>query len=602
MDDSQTLIQSALGDKYEIKSLIQSGGMGKIFLGVHKALGKKVAIKIVHQELVKNESIRSRFHREAKLAGTLDHSGIIDIYDFGSSQDFDYIIMPFIDGENLQERIKKQGAFDPTEGVRIMIEMTEALHYAHSHNVVHRDIKPSNIMFDSQDKIIIADFGISRDMGDSDITAPNTVLGSPKYMSPEQIKGSCVDARSDLYSLGLVFYEMLTGNHPFKGRDTTAVYYAQAHEIPPRPETIRPDVPRALGGIIMKLLEKNPDNRYADGAALLKDLHDYQSGKRLDAAGDDDATLIDDDATLLDDAIIVDPPAATIAKPGSADALPDLPDRTVPPVSPSASPSAPASAAPNFFRKHVKATAGAGLALLVVIMGIFLFTSGPSDKKQEPAAEPASAVQEKAPQPDITHTSKPSTDTAKQKIPDAAPEPAATAAISQPETSVESTAETSASSIVDAISAMGRGKPAEAFSLWTDRDTYRIGETMTFHFKSRQPCYALILGYTTKGDLVQIFPNHYMTGQFIQADREYAIPEKEMGFDLQVFGPAGQETLIALVADKPLQLFDTPFTKDQPFLSFNEQDATRLSQFYKSLAGIKNLDVSQQRLTYRITE
>ena len=593
-DDSQTLIQSTLGDKYEIKSLIQAGGMGKIFLGVHKALGKKVAIKIVHQELVKNESIRSRFHREAKLAASLDHSGIIDIYDFGSSQDFDYIIMPFIDGENLQERIKKQGALDPAESLRIMIEAAEALHYAHSHHVVHRDIKPSNIMFDSQDKIIIADFGISKDMGDSDITAPNTVLGSPKYMSPEQIRGTGVDARSDLYSLGLVFYEMLTGNHPFKGRDTTAVYYAQAHEIPPRPETLRPEVPRALGGIIMKLLEKNPDNRYADGAALLKDLHDYQSGRGLAAAADDDATLIDD-ATLMDDATLVDPLPADAVKPVPATPTADSPDRTM------ASAPAPVSKAPNFFRKHAKALVGAGLAVLAVIFIIFLFTGGPSDEK--PVDQQASAVQEPAPPPGAADHSAPSPDGPKQnKASTAASDPALTAAVSPPNSPAEPKPEPSASSLMDAINALGGGKTAADFSLWTDRDTYRIGETMSFHFKSRKPCYAVILTYTTQKDLVQIYPNHYMSGQFIQADREYAIPEKEMEFNLQVLGPAGQETLIALISDQPFQIFETPFTADQPFLSLNEQDAPRASQFYNTLAAIKSRDISQQRLVYRIAE
>ncbi|RJP84598.1 MAG: DUF4384 domain-containing protein [Desulfobacteraceae bacterium] len=590
MDDSQTRIQSALGDKYEIKSLIQSGGMGKIFLGVHKTLDKKVAIKIVHQELVKNESIRSRFHREAKLSASLDHSGIIDIYDFGSSQDFDYIIMPFIDGENLQERIKKQGAIEPADGIRIMIEIAEALHYAHTHNVVHRDIKPSNIMFDSQDKIIIADFGISKDMGDSDITAPNTVLGSPKYMSPEQIRGTGVDARSDLYSLGLVFYEMLTGNHPFKGRDTTAVYYAQAHEIPPRPETLRPEVPRALGGIIMKLLEKNPDNRYADGAALLKDLHDYQNGKRLAAAGDDDATLIGD-ATLIDvidDATLVDPLPAAAINPITDEA--PAPDRTM--VSP------PVAAAPGFFRKHTKALAGGGLAFLVILSAIFLFSGGSSDEK--PAGQPSATIQEPLSSPaesvpssdGITPTESSQAATTGQTMPE---NPA------QPSQSLPAQAANPSSSLLEAFSTISE-KTAGGFSLWTDHDTYRIGETMSFHFKSQQPCYAVILAYTTQKDLVQIYPNHYMSGQFIQANREYSIPEKDMDFDLQVFGPAGEETLIALISDKPFQLFDMPFTAEQPFLSLNEKDPARTAQFFSALSAIKTREFSQQRLAYRITD
>jgi serine/threonine-protein kinase len=590
MDDSQTRIQSTLGEKYEIKSLIQSGGMGKIFLGVHKALNKKVAIKIIHQELVKNESIRGRFHREAKLAASLDHSGIIDIYDFGSSEDFDYIIMPFIDGENLQEKLKKHGAMDSAEGIHVMVEIAEALYYAHSHNVVHRDIKPSNIMFDHQNKIVIADFGISKDMGDTDMTAPNTVLGSPKYMSPEQIRGVGVDARSDLYSLGLVFYEMLTGDHPYKGRDTTAVYYAQAHEIPPRPETLRPEVPRALGGIIMKLLEKNPENRYADGAALLKDLRDYQSGK-LAETGDDDATLIDD-ATLVDDATIVDPVGTPVVSPKPDNESADLPDSTVLPVAPSAP--AAESSKPGVLWRRGKILAGAGIGILILVLGLALMFGGSPD--ENPPGPKVTAKPEPATQPTAPETPAPSPDVAASSA-----APSGPAETSPAVTPTEST-DGPKPSLIDAIAAVSNGKTATAFSLWTDRDTYRIGDTMSFYFKSGQPGYAVVLAYTTKKDLVQIFPNHYMTSQFVQADREYVIPGKDMGFDLQVFGPAGEETLIAIVGDGPFALFDAPFTTDQPFLSFNEADAAPAAQFLNRLAALKGRDIAQQRLAYRITD
>jgi len=614
MDENKTRIQNVLGDKYEIRDLIQAGGMGQIFLGVHKALDKKVAIKIIHQELVKNEHFKSRFYREAKLSASLDHSGIIDIYDFGSSDDFDYIIMPFIEGETLEARIKKQGPMDPAEAVNMMIEIADALHYAHSRNVIHRDIKPSNIMIDHQGKIILADFGISKMMGDSDLTAPNTVLGSPKYMSPEQIKGQSVDARSDLYSLGLVFYEMLTGVHPFTGRDTSAIYYAQAHEIPPRPETSRPEIPKDLSSIIMKLLAKSADKRYADGNDLLRDLRDYQQGKPLTAAGAEDATVLgaarkDENATIVDatlvDATIVDatrvdanlahapkPDTDTLGPvPKTADVKSSAPEGT--------QISTPASPGVSFFKQHVKSLALAGIAFFLVIFFLVLLFSGPSDPEKiaRTDAEPGTSSIEDTPiAPGIpsrdAHTDRLAvTDT---NVAELSTSPAATI----PD-DVSSLAPSSAS-FLEALGAVGKGKAAADFSLWTDRQTYRIGETIRFQFEAGRPCYALILGYTTKGELVQIFPNHYSSGQFIQPGRTYSIPDEKMDFDLQVYGPVGQETVIALISDQPFQVFSMSFSESNPFLSMGEKDANA-SQLLNNIDAISARDIAQQRMTFTIT-
>lgn len=618
MNDNKTRIQAVLGDKYEIRDLIQAGGMGQIFLGVHKALDKKVAIKIIHQELVKNEHFKSRFYREAKLSAGLDHSGIIDIYDFGSSDDFDYIIMPFIEGETLEVRIKKQGPMDPEDGVRIMIEIADALHYAHSHNVIHRDIKPSNIMIDHQGKIILADFGISKMMGDSDLTAPNTVLGSPKYMSPEQIKGQSVDARSDLYSLGLVFYEMLTGIHPFTGRDTSAIYYAQAHEIPPRPETSRPEIPKELGSIIMKLLAKSADKRYADGGELLRDLRDYQQGKPLTAAGSEDATVMaaappGDDATIVDaaivdaniaDATIVDPTRVDVrladafkpetAGPGRGTGVAG--SETLTPEGTLIS--TPATPSVAFFKQHVKSVALVGAVLLLVFSTLIMLFSGPSDEEKaaQTTAQPEAAASADAgatpdaqapdppmDQPGITDPTGPThTASAAVRTPADIPSPSPT-------------------SFLQALADVGGGKAMVDFSVWADRQTYRIGETIRFQFETGRPCYALILGYTTNGELVQIFPNHYNSSQFIQPGRTYSIPDEKMDFDLQVYGPAGQETVIALVSDQPFQIFGTSFSETHPFLSIGEKDA-KASQLIKNIAAISGRDIAQQRLTFMITD
>ncbi len=574
MDESQTLITNALGDKYEIKDLMQAGGMGKIFLGIHKALGKKVAIKIVHRELVKNDEFKQRFYREAKLAASLDHPGIIDIYDFGSNDDFDYIIMPFIDGETFQQRIKRDGPFEISEAVELMIKIAEALHYAHQHNVYHRDIKPSNIMLDHQGRVIIADFGISKEIGDSDLTAPNTILGSPRYMSPEQIKGEPVDARSDLYSLGLVFYEMIAGKHPFHGKDTTAIYYAQAHEIPARPETFVADIPGPLAGIIMRLLEKIPDNRFADGGELLKSLRDYQSGKATVVDMVDDATIVnapepvDDDATMIGD--VTFPGAAPAGQTSTATVIEPKPEKP--------------SKAMAFIEANKKRLA-LGIGLVVVLFLVVILLPGKSSKKPTGQA-PTTATVTSPEAPPATPTALPDV-VAPAAVP-GSPPPAISA---RPDTS---------EGLVDRLLAVGNGKAADMFNIWTDAASYRIGQPMRFAFETEKPCYALILTYTTGQELIQVFPNYYQSSQFIQPGRKYEIPSENMGFDLNVTGPAGTDTVVALVSDKPFDLLGSSFNENNPFLLLNTKDSFRISSVAKKIDALQEEGITNKSITYSI--
>ncbi len=264
-------LKSILSDKYEIVELIASGGMGEIYLGIHRALGQKRAIKIIHQTVEKEKDIRKRFLLEAQLAASIDHPGIIRIIDFGSDEDFDYLIMPYIDGETLQDKMEA-GAYGWHQCLKMMIPMAEAISHAHKKNIIHRDIKPANFMIDLQGRIILTDFGISKNLGDVGLTATNTMLGSPKFMSPEQITGRNVDKRSDLYSLGMVFYQMVTGEYAFESDDIAPLMYKQVHEIPAHPSDVKAELPRDLGDIIMKLLAKEPDDRYPDGESLVIDL------------------------------------------------------------------------------------------------------------------------------------------------------------------------------------------------------------------------------------------------------------------------------------------------------------------------------------------
>ena len=265
-------LKAVLADKYEIIKLIAAGGMGEIYLGIHRVLGKKRAIKIIHQSVEKEKDIRQRFLQEARHAASVDHPGIIQIMDFGSHDEFDYLIMPYIEGLTLQEKMA-QGPIEPETALQLMIAMTDAIAHTHRQNIIHRDIKPSNFMIDTEGRIILTDFGISKNLGDPNMTATNMVLGSPKFMSPEQISGKPVDKRSDLYSLGMIFYQMVTGAYPFESDDMAALAYKQVNEPPPPPARVNPQVPAAVSALIVKLLEKNPDNRYPAGDSLLKDLY-----------------------------------------------------------------------------------------------------------------------------------------------------------------------------------------------------------------------------------------------------------------------------------------------------------------------------------------
>lgn len=296
-------LRSILSDKYEIVRLIASGGMGEVYLGVHRVLGKKRAIKIIHQDVKQEQDIRRRFLQEAKLAASIDHPGVIQIMDFGSYAEFDYLIMPYIDGITLQDRLN-QGPIPPQEAMPMMVSMAEALSHAHRKNIIHRDIKPSNYMVDAGGRIILTDFGISKNIGDATLTAKNMIMGSPRYMSPEQITGKSLDRRSDLYSLGMIFYQMLTGAYPFETEDIASLAYKQVHELPLHPATVNRSIPAGLGDAVMGLLQKNPADRYPDGEAFLRDLQRPENGggslpKRIPAPAASGANAIQNMATRI---------------------------------------------------------------------------------------------------------------------------------------------------------------------------------------------------------------------------------------------------------------------------------------------------------------
>ena len=257
------------------------GAMGVVYLGKDPKIGRVVAIKTMalSQEFSGDELVdaRERFFREAETAGRLQHQNIVTIFDAGEEHDLAYIAMEFLKGKDLADYTKKDHLLPLPKVIDIVIKAADALDYAHAQNVVHRDIKPANIMYEVENgNLKLTDFGIAR-ITDASKTKTGMVLGTPSYMSPEQIAGKKVDGRSDLFSLGVMLFQLCTGSLPFTGDSMATLMFKIANEEHPDPTTRRADLPAALKPIIDKALKKSPDERYSRGAELVADLRAVQS-------------------------------------------------------------------------------------------------------------------------------------------------------------------------------------------------------------------------------------------------------------------------------------------------------------------------------------
>jgi len=276
--------------RYEILSELGKGAMGVVYRARDPMLDRTVAIKTVNMALDPGEmaDYEARFNQEAKAAGGLNHPNIVTIHDIGKSGNMAYMAMEFLEGRELRDLMSPGAPMAPARAVEIAAQVAEGLAYAHQHGVVHRDVKPANIMILKNGMAKITDFGIARMRMAEVRTQTGVVLGSPRYMSPEQVAGKRAAPRSDIFSLGVIFYEMLTGKPPFTGDDVTSIMFQILNLVPPPPSTINPAIPAVLDFIVAKALAKPPDDRYADASDLARDLHDNL--KQAQAAGPAPAT------------------------------------------------------------------------------------------------------------------------------------------------------------------------------------------------------------------------------------------------------------------------------------------------------------------------
>jgi beta-lactam-binding protein with PASTA domain/predicted Ser/Thr protein kinase len=272
------------GGRYHLHRRVARGGMADVYLARDSLLDRPVALKVLFPEFATDPSFVERFRREAQAAAGLNHPAIVSVYDWGEEDGTYFIVMEYLEGRSLSQIIRDEGALLPDRAADIAIDIAAALGFAHRGGVIHRDVKPGNVLISPLGQVKVTDFGIARAVSTQEnLTQTGTVMGTATYFSPEQARGENVDPRSDVYSLGVVLYEMLTGGPPFSGDNPVSVAYKHVQEQPDLPRARNPQIPAALEAVTMKALAKNPANRYASADELAADLRRFRDGQPVHA-------------------------------------------------------------------------------------------------------------------------------------------------------------------------------------------------------------------------------------------------------------------------------------------------------------------------------
>src|SRR6185312_15902948 len=269
-----TLLGTTLNGRYRLEARVGAGGMSTVYRALDETLQRQVAIKLMNREVTSDSDQLERFRREARAVAQLSHPHIVGVIDAGEDEGRPYIVFEYVEGETLKERIRRNGRLPIAEAVAYGIEIARALGAAHARHIVHRDVKPQNVLIDEEGSAKVTDFGIARTLDEDGLTADGRVLGTTDYVSPEQALGQDVTGQSDLYSLGVVLYEMLTGEVPFTGESQVAVAMKHVREQIPDVQLKRPEISAALASVVDTATAKRLDERYADDAEFIADLED----------------------------------------------------------------------------------------------------------------------------------------------------------------------------------------------------------------------------------------------------------------------------------------------------------------------------------------
>ncbi|MFI8566172.1 Stk1 family PASTA domain-containing Ser/Thr kinase [Rhodococcus sp. NPDC078407] len=357
-----------LSSRYELGEILGFGGMSEVHLARDTRLDRDVAIKVLRADLARDPTFYLRFRREAQNAAALNHPAIVAVYDTGEAETeagpLPFIVMEYVDGDTLRDIVRAEGPMPPRRAMEVIADVCAALDFSHRNGIVHRDVKPANIMINNAGAVKVMDFGIARAIADSSspMTQTAAVIGTAQYLSPEQARGEQVDARSDVYSLGCVLFEILTGEPPFTGDSPVAVAYQHVREDPRLPSLVNDTVPRELDSIILKAMAKNPANRYQSAAEMRTDLVRVLGGQRPSAPmvmNDEDRTTIlgSVDSRQADVSGRDKPAVAAAASRPSRHAEPDYEPKS---------------------RRGLKITLASLAAVIVVaIVGAFLWSLGP---------------------------------------------------------------------------------------------------------------------------------------------------------------------------------------------------------------------------------
>src|SRR5437764_5506064 len=249
--------------RYRLQTRLGSGGMADVFLGEDEQLGRKVALKLLHRRFAEDPDFVERFRREAQAAAGLQHPNVVSVYDRGSFDGTYYIAMEYLHGRSLKQLIREEAPLDPVRAINITLQILKAARFAHRRGVIHRDLKPHNVIIDESDHAKVTDFGIAR-AGASDMTQTGSIMGTAQYLSPEQAQGLAVSASSDLYSVGIILYDALTGRVPFDGDSAVTIALKQVNQAPVPPSAYNGAVSPELEAVVMRALEKDPQRRFAD--------------------------------------------------------------------------------------------------------------------------------------------------------------------------------------------------------------------------------------------------------------------------------------------------------------------------------------------------
>jgi serine/threonine-protein kinase len=323
---SDTLIGAVFDGRYRIERKLGAGGMADVYLAEDQELGRRVAIKILNDRHAADDSFIERFRREAKNAAGLSHPNIVSIYDRGEAEGTYYIAMEFLDGRSLKELIVGRGPAPVKTAIDYARQILAAVGFAHRHGIVHRDIKPHNVLVSGEGRLKVTDFGIARS-GASQMTEVGSIIGTAQYLSPEQARGARVDQTSDLYSVGVVLYEMLTGQVPFTGDTPLEIAMKHLSEVPTPPSELRPEVPHDLDSVVLRALAKDPAERYQSADEMDRDLARVAEGLPVDPDTETAAT-----AVLAGSGVMAAAPTSVLQRPSETAVTRPVPPARTPPA------------------------------------------------------------------------------------------------------------------------------------------------------------------------------------------------------------------------------------------------------------------------------